>query len=67
MTIVFQDHFEHTSFSLGAGHDGDFGNGDGCPDENYIMAASAALTTNLGNKFIFSCCSQRSFYATMNE
>lgn len=48
--------------SLGSDHDGQEGASAGCDDLNYVMAAIGGLETNLINRYLFSCCSQRSFY-----
>ncbi|KAF6022666.1 hypothetical protein EB796_019017 [Bugula neritina] len=54
--------------SLGAGHDGVSGDSSsGCADHNYIMAAFSGSIDYLTNRFLFSCCSQRSFYATITD
>ncbi|XP_067936778.1 uncharacterized protein [Watersipora subatra] len=52
--------------SLGSYHDGE-DSSIGCADDNYIMAAQAGKPTDLSNRFLFSCCSQRSFYVTIHE
>lgn len=53
-------------FSLGADHDGEGLPARSCPDRNFIMAALQGTPNNLNNRFLFSCCSQRSFYVTAN-
>jgi len=55
-----------TLSSLGAGDDGVSDNSSsGCADHNYIMTAFSGTADYLTNRFLFSCCSQRSFYATI--
>ncbi|XP_067943439.1 uncharacterized protein [Watersipora subatra] len=53
--------------SLGSSHDSLWGNSESCPDDNYVMAASAGNPDMLTNKFLFSCCSQRSFYGVISD
>ena len=52
---------------LGSDHDGENGVSLECNDENYIMAATSGSASDLSNRFLFTCCSQRSFYGTMAQ
>jgi len=63
------DSLHHVTLSsLGAGHEGVSGDSSsGCADHNYIMAAFSGSVDYLTNRFLFSCCSQRSFYAIISE
>jgi len=54
-------------YSLGANHDGSGESSAQCGDENFIMSAKTGLNKNLNNRFLFSCCSQRSFYTTLRS
>ena len=53
--------------SLGAHHDGQDGLSSQCSDDNYVMAAYSGSEEFLKNRFLFGCCSQRSFYGTLAE
>ena len=61
-TTVLSNYFV---ISLGAENDGEPGAGESCPDKNYIMSRSHENDDMLTNKFMFSCCSQRSIYGTI--
>lgn len=63
---LMQLYFSYFSwFRLGSKHDGQLGSAAGCDDINYIMAYSPGGATNLLNRYLFSCCSQRSFYGVI--
>ncbi|KAF6022220.1 hypothetical protein EB796_019462 [Bugula neritina] len=52
--------------SLGGTHDGEIlRSAEACSNENYVLGATAGNSQYLENRFLFSCCSQRSFYATL--
>lgn len=52
----------HICCRLGAYHDGSDGASARCDDLNFVMAAIAGSNENLLNRYLFACCSQRSFY-----
>ncbi|KAF6034399.1 hypothetical protein EB796_007291 [Bugula neritina] len=55
-----------TTSTLGGRHDGEIlRSAEACSDENYVLGATAGNSQYLENRFLFSCCSQRSFYATL--
>ena len=55
-------------FRLGSDHDGvEEGASTACADLNYVMAAIGGSETNFANRYLFSCCLQRSFYGTISK
>lgn len=48
-------------FSLGSHHDG-YLSSSGCHDSNYVMTGVQGDATSFINRYMFSCCSQRSVY-----